>query len=116
MTYPEFIPESVEAEVRSWKLSSSLLRLLWETAVAELRTRPESQFGNVVAPLRYLILPLSLTDPDTGQPRTFVFYVDIWVRPGERTVIEIRDADNPRGSVIVDGTTSIGEPPEFLDS
>ena len=62
---------------------------LWEAAKVELRTRPEQTLRQILAPVRCLIVPVSVVDPDTAQLRTFLFYVDIWVRPGERTVVYV---------------------------
>ena len=117
MDYSEFIPEPIQEEIASRNLSPGLSRALWEAAKVEVRTRPEQTLRQILAPVRCLIVPVSVVDPDTAQLRTFLFYVDIWVRPGERTVVYVSDADKPLGSPgpsSGEGTTPLR--PDFTDT
>jgi hypothetical protein len=95
MAYREFIPEPIKDKINSWDLNPSLLRALWETLRIELRTRPENDLRRIVAPVRCYVLRISVSDPATGERRDFAFYLDTWVRSGERTVIEAIDLSAP---------------------
>ena len=95
MPYREFIPDPVRDKINSWDLSPYLLRALWETLKTELRTRPDNDMRLVVAPVRCLIFRIRLADPIAGGLRDFGFYVDKWVRPGERTLIDAVDLSAP---------------------
>jgi hypothetical protein len=114
MPYREFIPEPVRQKVDSWNLRPSLARALWEAARRELRTRPEAGFNQSIAPVKCLILPLYVNDPETGRSCRFLFYVDVDVRPGERTVIDVRDLDQPIGTPLPPSGAA-GPRPEFTD-
>lgn len=98
MSYREFIPDAIRETVASWQLSDGLLRSLWTALRNELRNRDDAQFRRCVAPVRYLILSLSIRDPETNDLRNFAFYIDVTVRPNERTVVEAIDLDKPLGT------------------
>jgi hypothetical protein len=95
MNYREFIPKRIEDEIASWNFSPALHRAFWEAILVELRSRPDHLFRQVVAPFRALIASFSVVDPDAGETRTFVVYVDAWRKPGLRTVLCVTDADRP---------------------
>jgi hypothetical protein len=104
MPYREFIPDPIFDEVASWNLSPALQRLLWKAAETEIRTRADSTLRRIVAPVRCFILPVSVEDPETGEERTFIFYLDSWIRQDERTVIAVMDVDSPCKEIESQGT------------
>ena len=95
MNCTDFLPRTIQDKIKGWSLGRPLLQNLVASLRQEISTREEIDFRRIVAPFRALILPLTEVDPDTGEERDFVFWIDPWVRPGERTVIECRDCSQP---------------------
>ena len=95
MDYTDFLPLAIQDKIKDWNLSRPLLQNLTASLRREIASRAETDFRRVVAPFRALVLPLTEVDPDTGDEQDFVFWIDPWVRPGERTVIECRDCSRP---------------------
>jgi len=116
MDYRDFIPKCIEEKMHLWNLSDSLYRLLLKKLEDELQSREECDFRKVVAPIRALILPLAIEDPETMTTRDFVFWLDPWIRPGIFTVIECWDCSTPMATEISADDDHIKDiRPEILD-
>lgn len=92
MPYRDSIPKAVEDKIVSWGLSTRLFRLLMETLQFELRTREVEEYPRQInAPVRCLVLPISIVDPETAETRDFVFWINSTEDPGVRIVIDCCD-------------------------
>jgi hypothetical protein len=92
------IPKEVKDKIASWGLSSRCRKQLYRTIQSELETRPDGGFPRLsVAPVRCAILPLVVTDPDTGLDREFTVWVNIWTEMGVRIVLDCAERGRPTG-------------------
>ena len=112
MSYPDFIPKCINEKMQGWNLGDDLYRLLLRKLQEELQSRDECDYRKVVAPIRALILPITLEDPDTMAVRDFVFWINPWIHEDIRFVVECSDYSPPSiGSVSDADTENIR--PEF---
>ncbi|MCG2682593.1 MAG: hypothetical protein L6306_03150 [Planctomycetales bacterium] len=96
MGYRDSIPEKIESKMRSWGLSAPLFRVLLETLRNELRTRSVEEYARqIVAPMRFLVLPLSVIDPTTDEMMDFVFWVNNTEDPDVRIVVDCFNCSQP---------------------
>ena len=96
MPYRDSIPDPIGEKILSWGLSTTVLKALMDRLRKELHTRSVEEYsGRIAAPVRYLVLRLTIMDPDTEEPRDFVFWIDYMTDPGVRIVIECADCSMP---------------------
>ena len=96
MSFNDIVPKRVKDKILSWSLPKALLKEHLISLQAELSTREVEEYTRqIVAPIRALVLEISVSDPETGESRDFVFWVNSTEHPGDRIVVDALDRSQP---------------------